>query len=67
MIPSDICRAALELPPEERLELARLLIESIVSPQDLDERIKAGIKRIEEIVTGQLQGLTEEEFNAALK
>jgi putative addiction module component (TIGR02574 family) len=67
MVQSDISRAALDLPPEDRLELARLLVESVASPAELDERIKEGIQRIEDIATGNVQGLTEEQFNAMLR
>src|SRR3954464_7527278 len=67
MVQSDISRPALDLPPEDRLELARLLVESVASPADLDERIKEGIQRIEHIATGNVQGLTEEQFNAMLR
>jgi putative addiction module component (TIGR02574 family) len=55
-----------ELPPDERLELARRLVESVVSPEPLDEAVLEGIRRIEEIATGRAQGLTEEQYRAAL-
>ncbi len=58
---------ALELPPEERLDLARRLIESIVAPASLNETIAEGIRRIEDLATGRIRGLTEEEFLAALQ
>ena len=57
----------LELPPDERLELARRLVESVVAPATLNEAIKEGIRRIEDIATGRVRGLTEEEYRAALK
>ncbi|HRZ53990.1 MAG TPA: addiction module protein [Candidatus Paceibacterota bacterium] len=57
---------ALELPPEERLELARRLVESVVAPASLTETLADGIRRIEEIATGRAQGLTEAEYRAAL-
>ncbi len=57
----------LELPPDERLELARRLVESVVAPATLNEALKEGIRRIEDIATGRVQGLTEEEYRAALK
>jgi putative addiction module component (TIGR02574 family) len=58
---------ALELPPEERLDLARRLVESVVTPSSLDEAIAAGIRRIEDVATGRIKGLTEQEYHAALK
>jgi len=57
----------LELPPDERLELARRLVESVVAPATLNEAVKEGIRRIVDIATGRVRGLTEEEYRAALK
>ena len=56
-----------ELPPEERLELARRLIESVVSPENVSDEILEGIRRIEDLATGRVKGLTEEEFRATLQ
>jgi len=67
MISGDLSRMVLELPPDERLELARRLVESVVAPATLNEAIKEGIRRIEDIATGRVRGLTEEEYRAALK
>jgi len=66
MVSTDISRLALELPLEERLELARRLAESVVSPASLNEAIAEGIRRIEDIATGRVQGLTEEQYRDAL-
>jgi len=57
----------LELPPDERLELARRLVESVLAPATLSEALKEGIRRVEDIAMGRVQGLTEEEYRAALK
>ena len=62
----DLSRAVLELPPEERLELARRLVESVVAPEPLSEAVSEGIRRIEDIVLGRVQGLTEEQYRTAL-
>ena len=64
---ADLTRFALELPPEERLDLARRLIESVVTPASLNEAITTGIRRIEDLATERVDGLNEEEFRAALK
>lgn len=64
---SDLAQLALELPPEERLDLARRLVESVVVPASLNEAIKEGIRRSEDIATGRVKGLTEEEYRTALK
>jgi len=66
MVATDVSRLALELPPEERLELARRLVESVVSPASLNEAIAEGIRRIEDVATGRVQGLKEEQYRAAL-
>lgn len=62
----DLSRAVLELPPEERLELARRLVESVVAPEPLSEAVSEGIRRIEDIALGRVQGLTEEQYRTAL-
>jgi putative addiction module component (TIGR02574 family) len=67
MLTPEVARTALELPPEERLELARRLVESVVEPAHLTEAIEAGLRRIEEVATGRVAGLTEEEYRAALR
>jgi len=66
MISTDLSRIALELPPEERLELARRLVESVVAPASLDEAVAEGIRRIEDVASGRVKGLTEQEYRAAL-
>jgi putative addiction module component (TIGR02574 family) len=67
MLTAEISRTALELPPEDRLELARRLVESVVQPASLTESVTEGIRRIEDIATGRVQGLTEEQYRAALR
>ncbi len=66
MAASDVTKMAFELPPEERLELARRLVESVVAPDSLTDAITEGIRRIEDVATGRVKGLTEDEFRAAL-
>ena len=67
MLSSDLSRIALELPPEDRLELARRLVGSVVVPFPLSEAVTEGIRRIEDIATGRVDGLTEEQYRAALQ
>jgi putative addiction module component (TIGR02574 family) len=67
MVASDVTKMAFELSPEERLELARRLVESVVAPDSLTAAIAEGIRRIEDVATGRVKGLTEEEFRAALR
>ena len=45
MSSADLSRAALELPAEDRLELARRLVESVVAPAALNEAVAEGIRR----------------------
>ena len=67
MSSADLSRAALELPPDERLELARRLVESVIEPASLKEAVAEGIRRIEDVAAGRVQGLTEEQYRAALR
>jgi putative addiction module component (TIGR02574 family) len=67
MISEDVCRTVLELPLEDRLELARRLVESVVSPAPLNAAVAEGIRRIEDLAAGRVTGLTEEQFRAALQ
>ena len=67
MVSADLAKIALEMPAEDRLDLARRLVESVVTPSSLDHAIAEGIRRIEDIITGRVKGLTEEEYRAALK
>ena len=67
MSAADVAQIALGLPPEERLELARRLVESVVAPLPLQDAITEGLRRIEELATGRVKGLTEEEYRAAMK
>jgi hypothetical protein len=67
MVSADIAKLALEMPPDDRLELARQLVESVVTPDTLAEAVTEGIRRIEDIATGRVRGLTEEEYRAALR
>jgi Putative addiction module component len=67
MSSADLAQVALELPPEERLDLARRLVESVVAPASLNKAIAEGVRRIEDLATGRIKGLTEKEFLATLK
>ena len=62
-----IATSPFELPPDERLELARRLVESVVAPEPLNEAVLEGIRRIEDIATGRTRGLTDEQYRAALR
>jgi putative addiction module component (TIGR02574 family) len=66
MLSTELSKMAFELPLEERLELARRLVESVVAPDSLNDSIQEGIRRIEDVAAGRVKGLTEEEYRAAL-
>lgn len=66
MSTADITKVVLDLPPEERLELARRLVESVVTPASLETAVADGIQRIENVLTGKVKGLSESEFREAL-
>ena len=67
MISEEVSRTVLELPVEDRLELARRLVESVVWPATLNEAVTEGMRRIEEVAAGRATGLTEEQFRTALQ
>jgi hypothetical protein len=66
MSAAEVLKAAFELSAEERLDLARRLVESVVAPTSLNETIAQGVQRIEDIATGRVKGLNEDEFRANL-
>jgi putative addiction module component (TIGR02574 family) len=67
MLSTELARTALELPLEDRLELARRLVESVVEPAALTDAVKQGIQRIEDVAAGRVAGLTEEQYRAAMR
>ncbi len=62
----EITAAAMELPENERLEVARRVI-ATVAEKEVNNAITAAIPGIEDVVTGKIKGLSEEEFRAALR
>ena len=63
----ELSKAAFELSAEERLDLARRLVESVVAPESLNDAIAQGVQRIEDIASGRVKGLTEDEFRSAIQ
>ncbi|MBP7141384.1 MAG: addiction module antitoxin RelB [Opitutaceae bacterium] len=59
---SQIANSVLALPESERLELARRIVESVASERRVAELVSDGVRRIEEVVTGKVSGLSEEEY-----
>ena len=66
MIPSQITESVLALPENERLELARRIVESVASDRRVSELVAEGVRRIEDVVTGKTRGLSEEDFRRAI-
>ena len=67
MVSTDVSKLALSLPAEDRLDLARQLVESVLAPESLDSAILEGFRRIEDVAAARIAGLTEQEFRAALQ
>jgi putative addiction module component (TIGR02574 family) len=66
MIPDQITESVLALPENDRLELARRIVESVASDRRVDELVAEGVRRIEDVVTGRTRGLSEEDFRRAI-
>jgi hypothetical protein len=67
MSTQDIAEAAMELPEKERLELARQIVASISAERDSSEEVLQAVRGIEDVVTGKVRGLSEDEFRDALR
>jgi len=67
MSTQDLGEAVLELPEKERLELARRIVASLISERESAEQITDAVRGIEDVVTGKVRGLTEDEFRDALR
>jgi len=66
MITTQITDAVFALPEQDRIELARRIIEGISADQQLRTSISQGVKRMEDIITGRVQGVSEEDFIRAI-
>lgn len=62
MIPDQITASVLSLPESDRLELARRIVESVSAERRVSSMVADGVRRIEDVVTGKVRGLSEEEF-----
>lgn len=63
----EITVAVMELSPQDRLQLARRIVDSVVADEAAADKIAEAVRGIEDILTGKVQGLNEAEFQAALK
>jgi hypothetical protein len=64
MSAQEIAETVMALPEKERLELARRIV---ASEHDVSARISDAVKGIEDVVTGKVTGLNEDEFRNTLK
>ena len=64
---SQITAEALALPESERLELARAIISSIACEEEPLPSIEDGVRRLEEVFTGKVTPMTEEEFRRSIQ
>jgi|GEM_PF-839800 len=67
MLTSAITQQAFELPTTESQDLARRIMESVITPDSLSDKVKAGMQRIDDVASGKVEGYTEEEFRKAFK
>ena len=63
----EIAEAVMELSETERLDLARLIIESVTTERESASEIAKAVQGIEDVLTGKVRGLTEAEFQRALR
>jgi hypothetical protein len=63
----EIAEAVMDLSETERLDLARLIIESVATERESASEIAKAVQGIEDVLTGKVRGLTEAEFQRALR
>lgn len=63
----ELDEVVMELPEQERLELARRIIASLMDAKEASRRIADSVQGIEDIVTGKVPGLSETDFRDALR
>jgi hypothetical protein len=66
MITTQITDSLLALPEDDRIELARRLIGSVSAEYKLNLEIADGVRRIEDVLTGKVQAITEDEYRRIL-
>jgi hypothetical protein len=62
----EIAEAVMDLSETERLELARRIVASVLSDRGTAAEVAKAVKGIEDIFTGKMRGLDEEEFKTAI-
>lgn len=68
MIPAEISEAVLQMPEQDRIELARVIVASVfpVAEETAESEMEEGLRRLDDIVAGRVKPLSEEEFRKAL-
>jgi len=67
MLTSAVTQQAFELPTTESQDLARRIMESVITPDSLSDKVKEGMQRIDDVASGKVEGYSEEEFRKAFK
>ena len=67
MSTKEIAEAVMELPEEDRLELARRIVAGIAAERRISDEVARAVGGIEDVVAGRVRGLSEAEFRDALK
>lgn len=63
----EIAEAVMDLPETERLGLARRIVASVAVEREATEKITQAVRGIEDLLTGKVRGLSEEEFQNSLR
>lgn len=66
MISNQLTESVLALPEDDRLELARRIVESVTTERRVNDLVANGVRRIEDVVTGKTRGLSEEEYRRVI-
>ena len=67
MLTDELTAAVFALPEQERLELARRIVESVATERRVSELVADGVRRIEDVVAGKERGFSEEEYRRAIE
>ncbi len=63
----EIADAVMELSEMDRLDLARRIVASVVDEQEGADKVARAVQGIEDVLTGKVRGLSEDEFQRALR
>ena len=63
----EIAEAVMELSENERLDLARRIVASVIEEQESANQVARAVQGIEDVLTGRVRGLNEAEFQRALQ